>query len=776
VGWWWMTAAVAGSLSGWSLDAGGWYVDDAPWLGGDEGSLHLDEAFLFRALDPDGEAAGWVVVGDGRITVDPRDPVGRKALANRLPTPSDARAVVHDDGWVVAADRVVVFGATGELPAEARPLDDLGSAVVFSTDQGRDEVVVSALPRLAVARRKAQEALLDQVAAWTDEVMDPRAPVVLDALAPRDDARWIAGLRVTSDAEVPWRTSRWMRWVHDGSGVLEPGRAAVFRGADQRVLADDPLPRTEEGRRAAPHRLDLTGAGVLAAVRVETGGQAAEVGVAADLQLHAVGGPAAVAVLDIPHTQQRAWYSNPPLPNAWALQSIEDADGHELEVVPLALTPDQREGRGTHRTVVVALAQPLAEGQSTALRVRWRDRRRYAHVIEIDERPFLLDVSTGVVPVLPVVRGDDRAPAPVRLRAGVASEIRKDTVVAAGQSLSRTEPAKGLEWVETETTSAEATVAAGRFRTGAVEGDDGLPDMETYVQVRTDAQKLAASWAFVAKVVDPVVPSWPERMAVVDGDTVYGGPPWAEASGGLMQRHASWPAAHPTGIGTPAGHEVATALLADRWNATEPVGEAQAVAWLGAQLAGWWALQARGSSEDQHTWRHMVHTQAHPGSGRRVHAQHLAYHWLDVGSGGLPEAFGEHAVRQAFTRVLAGDYPASWQGLADALSVASGIDATDYVALWMASGVRPSLDVQWRYDRDTDRLVARVLSDVPYGSMPLTLTVRRGRRQVQVPLSLFDGIARAQIPWTGPAPRRVTVDAGALPLAGATVREQLASR
>ena len=76
-----MTAALAGSLSGWSLDAGGWYVDDAPWLGGDEGSLHLAEAFLFRALDPDGDAAGWVVVGDGRITVDPRDPVGRKALA-----------------------------------------------------------------------------------------------------------------------------------------------------------------------------------------------------------------------------------------------------------------------------------------------------------------------------------------------------------------------------------------------------------------------------------------------------------------------------------------------------------------------------------------------------------------------------------------------------------------------------------------------------------------------------------------------------------------------
>ena len=164
----------------------------------------------------------------------------------------------------------------------------------------------------------------------------------------------------------------------------------------------------------------------------------------------------------------------------------------------------------------------------------------------------------------------------------------------------------------------------------------------------------------------------------------------------------------------------------------------------------------------------------HVGLGEASSVDSVTVLWPDGVSRAfaLPEAFGEAAVRQAFTEILAGTYEASWEGLADALEAASGFEADGYVSLWMASVVRPSLDVRWRHDPDEQRLVARVLTDMPHGSLPVTLRVK-GRGGVrEVPMAVHDGLGRVVVPWDGPAPRRVTVDVGALPVAGTVIREE----
>ena len=127
-------------------------------------------------------------------------------------------------------------------------------------------------------------------------------------------------------------------------------------------------------------------------------------------------------------------------------------------------------------------------------------------------------------------------------------------------------------------------------------------------------------------------------------------------------------------------------------------------------------------------------------------------------------------MRQAFTEVLAGRYERSWAGVAQALEDASGIEAHGYVTLWLASDVRPSLDVRWRHDPERGVVVARVDSDAPYGSMPLTLELQGADGPVRVPLSLHDGVARASVPWEGKAPKRVAVDAAPHRVARTRVR------
>ena len=771
---WWVGFALGAptALSGWSLSEEAWFVEDHIVVDSPEGAVHAHDAYLFRALGPDDEVAGWVTVGDLGLSVRPEGSGGVAVLDHRLRAHGEREGAVHT--WSVAASRAVLFDAARPLPSGAVPVRADRGLVVFDVERSADaeeEVLVTDLPGLPAARRQALRALLDQVDRWTQQAMDPRVGTQLDQLEGRSGQRWVAAVELAADEVRPWSGGRWLSWTHDPTGIMAPGRAAVFRGADHRVLAQQRLPRTVDGRAAAARRLDLRGAGVVAAARVKPGGQLVDIGVAADLELEAVGGAGRLVVLDVPHTQQRAWYSNPPLPHGWSFAGAEAADGTPLQAVHLPLTGDQREGRGTHRTMAVVLPHDLPAGERTTLRVRWKDRRRYAHVLEIDEKPYLLDVSSGAVEVLPVVRGDDGAPAPVHLRAGVGSEIDRDDVVAAGVPIRGDAPRRGLEWTETRTTSAEATMAVGRFREAVVAGRQGKPTMEAYLQARAQVERVAQAWAWVSHLVDPVVPRWPERVALVDGPSRWGAAPGTRSPGGLHEVRATF-AGTEGELVMPSGSQIASALLRDRWAAEAPVAEGELVAWLGAELAGWWALEAEGARRDQDRWRRDLQARAQAGAGAVVPPGQVGMHLLNMGAFALPEAFGEAAVRQAFTEILAGTYEASWEGLADALEAASGFEADGYVSLWMASVVRPSLDVRWRHDPDEQRLVARVLTDMPHGSLPVTLRVK-GRGGVrEVPMAVHDGLGRVVVPWDGPAPRRVTVDVGALPVAGTVIREE----
>jgi hypothetical protein len=545
------------------------------------------------------------------------------------------------------------------------------------------------------------------------------------------------------------------------------GDASRLRaGAARDLLLSTPLPPTPTGRAGAPDRWALQGAGVTALAKVEPGGQAATLAITADLQLVPQGTTSRLLVLDVPHTEQRGYYDNPNLPNGFELVDIT-VDGVSLPTTLVPLTADQTEGRGAWRTVAVVLPTDTVDDELT-LRVRWRDRRRYGHIMKVTHGPaeayVQLDVSTGVVPVMPRVRGHDGHAAPVQLRAGVSAEGMADTVIASGDERARS-PQGRVEWVHADTTSTAAYMAAGDFRTSVVEGRHGLPAIAAYVHVRADAQREASRLAQVAELIDPVIPHWPDRVqALTARSTFQQAPTVAPFGGGMLQLSPTTLSVETPPV-FPAASFYAAGLALDRWFEQELSGEAAEVALLGGNLVGWWSLQAMGSEQAQRRWSEVLGAEARAGRHDVARWPHQVARRLELAAHALPEAFGEHAVRQAFTEVLAGTYPTTWEGVAQALEDASGIEADGWVTLWLASDVRPTLDLRWRHDVHRGAVLARIDTDAPYGSMPLLVTAHDGRVQRAVPVSLHDGVAQVVLPWPGQTPpRRLTVDAGHHPV------------
>ena len=237
---WWVGFALGAptALSGWSLSEEAWFVEDHIVVDSPEGAVHAHDAYLFRALGPDDEVAGWVTVGDLGLSVRPEGSGGVAVLDHRLRAHGEREGAVHT--WSVAASRAVLFDAARPLPSGAVPVRADRGLVVFDVERSADaeeEVLVTDLPGLPAARRQALRALLDQVDRWTQQAMDPRVGTQLDQLEGRSGQRWVAAVELAADEVRPWSGGRWLSWTHDPTGIMAPGRAAVFRGADHRVLA-----------------------------------------------------------------------------------------------------------------------------------------------------------------------------------------------------------------------------------------------------------------------------------------------------------------------------------------------------------------------------------------------------------------------------------------------------------------------------------------------------------------------------------------------------------
>ncbi len=762
----------------WDVDERAWYLEDVTVVTSDEASLQVESGYAFAVVDPDGLPGGLALIGHGTLTLRFPDGLQDAVALNRFAA-LDAEqgvlaAIEQGAGWDAPLDTALVLGSEVALPSSARPITRDGSVVLFTRDDGQEEVLVTDLPGLGTARRRARMALNERSEAWGREALDPAAPAILDRLEGREGTRWLAGVRVLGSSTAPWVTGRWLTWTHDPSGVIDPGvLGAVRPGATTTgpALSAKALPLGPTGRPGAPQRIALHSAGVTSVARVMVGGQAADIGVAADVVVQAIGRDASVVVVDVPHIEPAGWFGSPPVPSGYELVSVEDAEGEALQVTPLALTADQRDNRGQHRTIAVSLPTPLPAGAQTTVRIRWRDRTRYAHLLQ-GASLTLLDITTGVVRVLPTVRGHDGTPMPVRVHAGVVSGVASDDVVAGGRELSRQPSEEGAAWVDTLTTSAGAVMAAGRFRHHRVAGSDRVPAVEARVQLKSNAVALARDTAVLARAVDPHVPSWPETLHLVDAGAVVDMPGQAvSAGGGVLSLHQTWDWAH---VLPPARVVLTQAVLMDRWLETAPSGEAAEVAQLASHLSAWWVLQASDDDEGIDYWRAAVSGDAKRGVGSLVPQSTMLSHRLVVSMDALPERFGLAAVQQAFTELLAGRYPTSWEGLSEALTEASGQDAEPFVTLWLASGVRPTFDITWHHDPDGMELVAEVVSDAPRGAHPLHLTVHGppGKRSVVVPMR--DGVGEVRVPWER-SPRRISVDASALPLRRVQVNEAQAA-
>lgn len=788
---WWLFC-VSGALA-WSLgsahDVGEPVTLEDPLY-----TWTLSEGTLYDVHDDAGRRAGFVFVGASRYALHPGRGRPVEVLANRLVSllgfePAEARSIGEAGALSLGVDGAVVLGvdAWDAVAHVARPVVVGPDRVVMVQGaDGEEEVLVQARKRLQRDRRRA-EIWLRERTQWMSRVgVEPAGlldPDRWEAEAQTGTpSRWVASLRTeldwglyAGDTVQPRVVQPWLELLQDPSGVLDPGvPSSVWASGPE-----GPRIRIAHGRwpeQATPRRVDATGIGLTAYFSPDRGAaMALEVGVTADLRVEAVGGPVAHVVVDLPHVEQREWYSMPSLPHAFELVSITTPEGEPLEHRMVSIGP-QEEGRGAIRTVAVRLDEPLQPGASTTVRIKFTDLHRFAHIHDYSymgdpPRIFAFGSSTGLVRVLPQVRSHQGPRVPVALRAGVAPLGKKVHVVASHANGTRTVRSNG-RWLSAQADSHSLRLAVGRWHDEVAPARDGAVELGLHPFFTiSEFDRVAEHTRSMISMYQGMLPPFPhQRLELVEAARdPYGGAYTQVANATLASGEAQLERERQTLFG---GARLASSLHAQWWMPLDVAPQDALLPETTSLLYTLEGLRATGGQRDvDEIWRHMRDTIHRSTGSSDVGARRDPLPSLALALGPIlqDDAGSSAALFAAVDRVLSGAHAPSWDGLAAGLQEATGRDWEGFLLTWVHSGTTPKLDVT--YDVSGDRVVGWVHSDLPFGAFRLPVRLGRGADARWARIPVEDGSARFVIPWDGDEDVRLTVDPrGVLPLRGVSIR------
>lgn len=805
---WLLAVAFAGSES-WVLDDRMWLVDEPTSVSRPLSDWSLTKGYAFQIRDGE-QLVGAVVVGEGTWTVRFEQPGEAVATANRMVALEGAdaealAAVAHGEApLALPVDRGLIVGLDA-WDALAPGLVELfvEDGARFTKKDGMHWVVVNHDRRPEAARRIAEAVLRDRMEAWTDERFDPASLIAVDGWDGRADV-WIADWRTDrswdrfAGHEQPGPAQRWLSYLQDPSGAVDPAHeATVFAGAPlaegaprHRDLTAARFPLDAEGRPRAPERVDLVQAAARHAFVPEPSHKAVLSEAVADLEVRAVGADQQVVWLDIPHVHQKAWDSESPLMHAWTLDGVSLADGTELEAVALPLTRDQRDGRGSRRTVAVRLPEPLADGETAVLRVAWSDRHRYMRWLEIEDpithssRLFGLGANTDLQSAWPRVRTSRSRTVRGEVAVGIPQTLRHVALIG-GTPAERTK-ADGWTWFTSRTTSPQPVLAVGDWRLHETPAVGGMPAVRVLLRNGLAAEDGDRS-AWIRQqlaLYQRILPDYPEpTVTLVEWMAPTHQVPMYVAPDGVVMLASTRELVGNLGAERwfrnryPSYEElsVSTGLGVHWWSARGPTTRVDREIMLGAARAyGIASMRALEGDEPADRWLEaltaMVDHQprfADPFGGSSMPARAAGTLFF---ARTLPARVGQPAVYAAIDQVLSGQHPASLEGLQAALEATSGQDLQGFVDLWVRTGIAPRVELAW--SQEDGRWVGEATADLPFGELDLPVRLHHGDAWTDVVIRLTDGRGTLSVP-SEDRPDRVEIDPDrALILATRSVREQ----
>lgn len=742
--------------AGWGLGPDAYVVEDVVVAA--PGELVLEHGWLFDVLH-DEEPVGMAFVGGGAWRVPVPDPVEALAVANQLVMiggmpREQAEPLVTSGALGTEVEAAWFLGpeARDALAEGALAARQDGRVVVTTDGAGQTHLVVTGSLELGVARRRAERLLRERVGHHASVGLD------LGALAAADRHQAVAsGAAAPRWAEVR-TTTDWGPLVGGGRQPwLQLGRRqGVVPGATVSVVVP-----TAPGSEGAPRvlvavddgspRARVLGAAATVELVAEPSGAAAWQRHHVVLEVGAERGPLGVVHLAVPRVPEAPFGGAPELPSRFALGTVS-IDGQ-------AVTPWTVEQAADR--VVLAVPVALAEGASATVAVRWLDRRRYAHAIELGVGGPV-GASSNVQPVgtttdavqafvaLAGCRAPDEALA-AALRVGVPHG-GPDAVALSGAAEPRVTKRDGWSWSTTEVAYPRARVAMGRW--AEAETEEG----EVRLHLRTDAEPTVhqaarritglqeAAFALPPGPMPTVVELHAEvgrfDASVAPGALVmfhpYAAPPFhqerSEPYAAVAPSLSTWVMAH--------------AAYGDRLAARpgpEPVREA-----LGRAVATLTVQGVSGADVAEPWWR-LLHDLAQPWRGYDVGTWGQAY---TVGRS-LPTLVGHAALADALGQLARGEREATWSGLVEALNEASGLDTRGVVAVHLAGGLAP--EVRARVEAGA----VHVESSMAFGTAYVPVRLEGGDETVEQWVVVVDGHGSAPLQgtWARP-PRRVVVDPG----------------
>ncbi len=246
---------------------------------------------------------------------------------------------------------------------------------------------------------------------------------------------------------------------------------------------------------------------------------------------------------------------------------------------------------------------------------------------------------------------------------------------------------------------------------------------------------------------DPVLPEFPyDTLRIVEGARSPGGPGVDVAAAMIQHHEVQRLGERMTDFG---GSRLAAALHLQHWiphdvreiDAALPLAVATAYTIGGAAAVEGPRAAERAFSQLRFAGNHRVT----PGEIGWALGPILQF-----------EASDPTALYRAVERVLRGEEPPSWDGLARALHTVTGRDWERFLLTWVRSGVKPQVTVRSGYAGDI--LTLEATSDLPFGELTVPVHLGRGDEARIAPLQVVDGRGELRIQWPGGAPK-IKVDA-----------------
>ncbi len=785
--------AFAGSAD-WELAPTTWVVEEPVELVRPLSTWRLEHGFVFQVVE-DAEPVGLAFVGEGSWKVSFSSSTDAVVTANRLAViegvvPGELAGVARGEDLDLFVDRGLILSmeaweTLGGSLLEVRT----GGRAVFGRHQGVEEVVVTAR-KPGQARRIARRTLEDRTEWMRLHHFDPASLLTVDRWDAAGDPIWLVDMRTDQswDRFAGHQTlgpnNHWLAYVQDPSGAFDPQAGAVVLArdvTDEGVLLRHDVSRArfpaDAGGIRAPRRsVDLRAARASHAFLPLDGGMSLVSESVVDLDVTAHGGETSVVWVDIPHVEQRSWVSNPPLANGWSLDGFSTPSGEPIEAVHLPLTGDQREGRGGPRTYAVRLPTPLEEGSDTVVRVQWRDRHRYAHVLSLESNDpknlltaaYSMGQATDLLPALPRVRTNRTSRVRVTVRAAVPQWLGARHRPVISGSGERVWEEGGWRWVEVVSSSPRPSLAVGRWD---VHQDAAARDMPAVLAaLRTGgASQMPRQVRQLINLYQTVLPPYPasrvevaelvaplERLGIfVGGDGMVGFATTKERAkmlGGESAARRRYPHLEMFGL--------AAALHAHWWVDLGVRGVDQSLPVVFGTAYGIATVEA-AHGDAAHAWWDLMRRCAAPEDGRIDPLTSSSGRSWCTGAalvgGVLAEVVGRPGVLEAVDRVVRGEYPPSYEGLQASLEAVSGRDLDDVFDLWVYSGLAPAVKVSWRHE--DGRIRGEVSSDVPFGSLEVPVRVVARGVEVQGIAVVHDGEGSFSVDWPhAEAPTRFEVD------------------